>query len=246
SLFKTVLDTPQTQEIRQDLRWLQSHLGPARDAEVFVREILDPVTPVFAEVPGFSELRQQFIARQQGLLEMARALPEQPRFTQTLLSLSRWAEGGDWLRQANQPSNISNNQTVSDFARTALTKRDRQIGKAMLRLDKMAESERHELRIKIKKLRYSIDFFGSIFHANRAKRSSVALGLVQDRLGLLNDIAVARQILQRQADENGTVQSSWVAGMIAGWHSAQTKELLRQAALDWKGYARLPRFWTED
>ena len=61
--------------------------------------------------------------------------------------------------------------------------------------------DRHKLRIAMKKLRYSIYFFESLFdgHAGRKALSQYkkCLGGLQDSLGALNDIAVHQRMVTR-------------------------------------------------
>jgi CHAD domain-containing protein len=51
------------------------------------------------------------------------------------------------------------------------------------------------LRIACKKLRYSTELFASLYAANRTKDYLAALAKLQDILGKMNDIAVARRLL---------------------------------------------------
>lgn len=245
SLFKAFLDTPETAAVKERLRWLQEYLGPARDAEVFIAEILDPLPAFLTESDGFVHLRQQFIDRRERSMAAASGLPGQGRMTEALLRLGGWAEGGDWYQAETGARREALQRPAAETGLAALTKRDRKVVKGMAKLEKLDDHSRHILRIHIKKLRYSIDFFSSLHSIPRAKKASAALGTLQDVLGLLNDIAVARDLLRNQAKQNGDKTSLWTAGMIAGWHAARQPQLLRQAAEDWKAYDRMPRFWIE-
>ena len=50
--------------------------------------------------------------------------------------------------------------------------------------------KRHKLRIKVKKLRYAIDFFASLFGHHKRHKLERALKRLQSALGHLNDIRV--------------------------------------------------------
>ncbi|HIJ62467.1 MAG TPA: CHAD domain-containing protein [Rhodospirillaceae bacterium] len=244
SLFKGFLDTPETVAVKEDLRWLQSHLGPARDAEVFIAEVLDPVAAAFAGTPGFDRLRAHYAARRETLTAAVIGLLRHRRLTQTLLRLGAWAEGGDWQRWEGGAQLEHLQRPVMEAAVQALTRRDRKVTKGMTDLEQLDDHARHMLRIQVKKLRYSIDFFSSLYSVSRARKAAAALGELQDHLGLLNDFAVARDILKSQAEKQRDKTLLWVSGMIAGWHAARIPGLLRDAAGDWDAYRKLPRLWS--
>jgi CHAD domain-containing protein len=68
----------------------------------------------------------------------------------------------------------------------ALTKARRKVAKRLRRIDWSDAEQRHRLRIAIKRLRYATDFLGG---------ETGALERLQDGLGGLNDVAVARRHL---------------------------------------------------
>ena len=245
NLFKNFLDTPQTAAIKEQMRWLQNHLGPARDAEVFIGEILEPVAADFDGLVGFTELRQRYLARRDALLAEAVNMLNQPRCTEAILRLGAWADGGDWLRPDDEARRECLQKPVQEAAAAALSKRERKVAKAMAKLDQLDDEARHLVRIDVKKLRYSIDFFSTIYSTSRARKAAGALAAVQDHLGLLNDIAVARDTLRHHAEKLGDQTLYWVSGMIAGWHMARVPGLLERTAEGWKAFDRLPRFWTD-
>ena len=83
-------------------------------------------------------------------------------------------------------------------------------------------SARHALRIRVKRLRYSCEFFAPAFPARRVTPYITALKTLQDILGELNDIAVGRRLLGVAGDEAA---------------------LLRRLAPAWRALERRPVFW---
>jgi CHAD domain-containing protein len=58
----------------------------------------------------------------------------------------------------------------------------------------------HQLRIEVKKLRYAIEFFSSLYGEARPRRHKAALAALagmQEDLGLLNDQETARDLLPK-------------------------------------------------
>jgi hypothetical protein len=56
-------------------------------------------------------------------------------------------------------------------------------------------SERHQVRIEAKKLRYGLDFLASLWQPERLRELTVALVQAQDLLGQMNDRVSAQRLL---------------------------------------------------
>ena len=100
---------------------------------------------------------------------------------------------------------------------------------------------RHKLRIRAKKLRYMIEFFGSVFPGHKdGKRREAALNslkTLQDTLGSLNDIAARKALV---SDGDGLTRH--VAAMVnAG--EAKADKLLEQARLAHAHFSKVKAFW---
>src|SRR5215203_6355489 len=99
---------------------------------------------------------------------------------------------GPWLRKDGKAEREA---PVERFAADELRRRAKRIRKRGRHLPELAPDERHRVRIAVKKLRYAAEFFAPLYEgkgrAKRTRRFRDALGELQDRLGDLNDIAVA-------------------------------------------------------
>ena len=241
--FKALLDTPDSLWLREQLRWLSGRLGQARDIDVFIADILQPVAGNAADAPGLASLLADFEARRGAAHAEVLGLLEDPRSTDLLLRLAEWSEGGDWLDSGDADRRMLLDQPAKALGQATLTSRHRKVRRAMRRLRELDPAQRHRLRINVKKLRYAVDFFSSLYPRGKPKKMVAALGAVQDRLGLLNDIATSCRRLKTHAEETADPERLWAAGIIAGWHAAHVDDLLDQAAENWKTYDRLARPW---
>jgi inorganic triphosphatase YgiF len=244
-LFADFTETPETQALREEIRWLQGFLGPARDAEVFVSDILDPLAAEMGEQPGYQALAHDFAERRMTTLEAAQKALAEPRFTQLALALGGWIEGGDW-QGADEPAARERLATPARaFAAAVLDRRDRRVRRALRQLGELDAEGRHRARIRVKRLRYAIEFFAGLFPDRKARRLVATLGRLQDRLGQLNDIAVAARLLREHAEANGDPSRMWAAGQIAGWHAGRVGGLLAAAEDGRQALARQTRFWRD-
>jgi CHAD domain-containing protein len=147
--------------------------------------------------------------------------------------ISRWLLTGGWMRELDdQVTRLE--APVLDLAHEILNKRLKKIVRQSKHLDKLEATHRHELRIMIKKLRYSVEFFDGIFPrktASTRRKALKALTRLQNSLGKLNDIAVDKLddgILRLPKDDE--TKTVYAAGMVAGHKQTKVKPLLKKAA----------------
>ena len=108
----------------------------------------------------------------------------------------------EWLaNSAPREPHGRDGETAASFAAGALTRLRARLKKQGRHLRKLDDSDLHELRITAKKLRYAGWFFAGLFPgdkpAKRARRFIDAMRALQDRLGEIQDVAVAPATLER-------------------------------------------------
>jgi len=239
-LFRPLVQGPQLAQMRAEITWLLAILGPARDSEVFVSEIIDPVLEEHSAQAGLAELRHHWDERRAHDFTAAMAGVQDRRFTALMLDLGAWVEAGDWCSDPDLRGHALKGELVAPFAGQMLGKQARRMGKAAgKRLAKLSPSHLHEVRILGKQLRYACEFFAPLY-GKAAKPYLSVLADLQDVLGQINDIAVAGEKL---AGGNHPQQHDFAAGMVAGWHQARRPKLIDAADKAWKALRREKRFW---
>jgi CHAD domain-containing protein len=119
----------------------------------------------------------------------------------------------------------------------------------------LSKSERHDVRIALKRLRYALDFFDSVFDGERNKKFVKRLARLQDDLGLMNDVAAAETMLAQLvgvASDGSNAgapialpgQLAFAAGEILGWHRRRAAEIDLQLVKDWNAFAHVQAFWA--
>ncbi|MCG7392079.1 CHAD domain-containing protein [Microvirga sp. ACRRW] len=190
SLFgKQLLTDPESAGMKSDLRWAGQAMGKVRDLDVLLERIR-------SSKPEYDKSQANRVERIRGeahrdLLEILNSR----RFMETILKAAAWIEAGTWTAADAR----ARKQPVLDFATSELSRRFKRIRKTGNRLRKRSEEERHELRIRIKKLRYGTEFFASLFPKAKAqkRRQKLAslLGKLQDTLGEVHDLAVSGSLV---------------------------------------------------
>ena len=108
------------------------------------------------------------------------------------------------------------------------------------RLNNLSVRERHKLRIKIKKIRYAVDFFHSLY-PNKAHdelgRLSKRLKKIQDALGALNDFVAHRELATEaalHAPQEHRRARAFASGLLVGQEREAARTLIREASKEFR------------
>lgn len=119
---------------------------------------------------------------------------------------------------------------LPQFAAAALERAERKARKLGARLDWSRPGKRHALRIRLRRLRYAAEFLHGAFPDADAAPFVRSLKHLQDLLGELNDLEVARRL---QAALTGEKPRRGV----------RAARLLEQLPAAWETFLTAPRFW---
>lgn len=228
-----------------EVRWLAKTLGAARDLDVLLEETLPPLQKAAADPgdtglgPLIGPLAAQVASRRTKARAKVRAVLRTRRFQQLLLSIGAFCATGLPQDIPGTKETASLGSRADAFASSVLQRRHRKLERAGEHLATATSDERHEIRIAAKRLRYAIDFFGSLYPAKRTRTFGKALARLQDGLGLGNDARVALQL----AAEIAGPQSPTTAA-FAGWAAAHGGGRERAIAAAWKDFLACRPFWV--
>ena len=112
---------------------------------------------------------------------------------------------------------------------------------------KLSARERHQLRIALKKLRYTAEFFRSLYQKRHEKAYFHALAQLQSSLGHMNDIVVAEHLLRRLSaarhDRRIPERLSTAARTVADWYTQSASTSEHQAEANWREFCHCDAFW---
>jgi inorganic triphosphatase YgiF len=243
SIFKDMLDAEGLNAARAETKWLAGELAEARDIDVFLQRAA--TEDEIEESPGRAAFFRALRHAQAEAYEKALAAVRSPRFRTLLLSLGEWLEVGGWLRLANEAQQALREGPVTALAAPVIDKLDRRLHRRSHKFMKLDVSSRHDLRKQAKKLRYAAAFFGDAFpdHPKRRARFIAALRALQDRLGELNDMAVARAVAMRAVGRRSG-ELAFAAGLEVGRLTKGEDALLDAANDTFKAYRKAKPFWS--
>jgi inorganic triphosphatase YgiF len=246
-VFSDLLRCKQTESIRSDLKWLAGKLGPVRDLDVFLTTRVKRLETADPPIAGLADLVSELEYRRAVAAEAAKAAIASARYRLLILNALEWIEDGAWLKL--RPT--LRNQRIKPFACELFDVRIAKAKKRAKDIGKLSVHDRHKLRIAMKKVRYSIYFFESLFDGNASKkvlsRYKDCLASLQDNLGALNDIAVHQRMVSRFRTDIESRKSepvAFAAGAVVGTERSETEKLLAAAEKAANKLRRAKEFWN--
>jgi CHAD domain-containing protein len=262
SVFKAMTADTRIEAVKRELKWFARELAAARNADVFIAEVIAPLRrrkPRDADIAWLAAALER--RRKDGYRQAAAAMAA-PRYRALTADILNWIEAGPWSCRGDAPQRARREQPVAAFAAGELRRRFRKLKKSGRHLKTLDAESRHALRIRGKKMRYAIGFFADAFpggkSARRRQRLLAALEALQDALGALNDVATRETLATeaalsggepggRAGGEAGRGAAGWqrafAAGRVLGAQQARVPRLLAEGA---RAHARLREakpFW---
>lgn len=243
SLFKGMLDPEGLNLTRTETRWIAGELAQARDIDVFLQRAATP--DEIEESPGRAAFFRALRIAQAEAYERALAAVRSDRFRTLLLALGEWVEVGGWRKLANDHERTLREGPVTALAAPVMDRLNRRVRSRSQRFRKLDVEARHDLRKLVKKLRYAAAFFGEAFpeHPKRRARYIAALRAVQDQLGELNDMAVARSVAMRAVGRRSG-ELAFAAGLEVGRLTNDEDDVVDAANAAFKAYRKVKPFWS--
>jgi inorganic triphosphatase YgiF len=250
AVFGDLLPAAQAEWLKREGKWALDSLGPARDWDVFQSDLLAPLEAARPGDADLAALREAARGRQAGAYAQLREALATPRYTRFLLRLGGWLEDRGWRSaELTAAQKAALDQPLLALADTLLAKRHRQALKRGKGFGKLATAERHQLRIAVKKLRYTTEFFRGLYPAKRSKGYLAALRDLQESLGHLNDVAVAEHLLadltKASPPGSGARQLERAAGKVIGWYDRALLDVEPEMRRTWKSFAATAPFWNK-
>jgi inorganic triphosphatase YgiF len=214
SSLKKMLPQEDVQWVTEELRWLGGTLGPARNLDVFVAELLPAARAGLPDEPGWDDLAATLDRLRLAAYDQIRKDILSQRYTASVLRLLRWLEGSGGRRcsASDEPNPIAS--PIGATAPDVLDRRRRKVRQRGKGFGSLRPGERHKLRIAVKKLRYTIELFGSLFDKDRLERFVGRLKRLQSDLGYANDVRVAHEFVTElfaQIAPRSPTAHAWIA-----------------------------------
>lgn len=200
---------PLPSELTEGLDWLSGELGATRDWDVLAHTTLPTIT-------GIATYALQAAAKEHAHTLHKNLLPtlHSPRYTQLMQQMNGWLRGRQWRSASGLPENDPLAQPALDGLVPLIRKAQKRLRKRIEALDENDAPARHRVRIAAKKARYAAEFFRDLLPKKEVKAYIKCLSGVQDRLGHLNDLAVASRLLPELENHGHAHDGAYARGWV--------------------------------
>ena len=226
SICKSLFADSRFDHLREELKWLASELGDARNIDAMIDRASSE-----ALSSRLQDARDEAYAAVEASLSSVRA-------RSLMIDAAEWISIGDW--RTDQSDETLYEQSSRDFASGVFDKFWKKVAKGGKNLIDADDRTRHEVRIAAKKLRYAAEFFESLYNSKAEarchRRFITAMKELQDQLGSLNDLATAPDML-------AALELSDVAGAKDLFSAEEKSKLLEDAADAHDAFVNTRHFW---
>jgi triphosphatase len=241
--MRRMLPSQQYEWASHELKWMADVLGPARNWDVFSSSLLAPVKSALLSEQDLSKLCRICEHERQSAHQRASAAIGSRQYTAALLKLSRWFASCSWRNQRVSQQSALLMAPIVTVAPSLIEHRYKKAKKAADGFDRLTLQQRHEFRISIKKLRYSIEFFRDLFDNDKVAEFVQRLKPLQDDVGYVNDVRVAHELLADLQISEDAVSVARAAGVVLGWHDRGLADLDRKLRKHVRRFREARPFW---
>jgi len=241
SAFRGAVPKKATQFWSEETRWMAGELGMARDLDVFIDEGLGAIRGILP-LHGETHLLSLAERHRELAYQSVNAMLDSERYARFKAEFPIWVQERAWEQGIAKQKQW--NRLFSDvvpFARKLLDSLERAVLAAGSHVNKDDPDEMHQLRIECKKLRYGAEFFMPVI-----KGLDEFIGHMkglQDLLGVMNDVAVMKHLLEQLLEGESDCELFQYAGGLVGWRTRQFHELLGSFDAHWDEFTHAKHPW---
>jgi len=242
--FKSVLPHEGLDRLKDEIIWLGNELDPARVLDVFIERTLHSAK---ADAHGDAMLAafdRRLLRAQAKAYDRALAALASNRFAMFLLNCAESVATAPLRRGDARVELRLRDDGASVLAARALKRFRHELHKRAKHLGTLNSAGRHRVRIEAKKLRYAVEFFTETFAKRTHKRRRkfiAALNVLQNTLGELNDMAMARKTALAVVGHSAPL--AFRAGQVVADGNRDEPRLLEKAVHAYKRWWNVRPFW---
>jgi triphosphatase len=234
--FRPLIDVHPTREMDLHAKAVARAVSALRDADMFIDDIYAPAAGSMKGHAGLRPLKQALQTHRALKRDAARSELQGKHWSALQLYLALWPQTIVECRTLDRP--------VAKFGRDALGACWRKALRKGKHLAGLEGEQRHKMRKTLKTLRYTAEFFGSLYDPSDVQPFVKQLKRLQDLFGYINDVETAvelESICDRYARDSREGQRA--AGYVLGWHTARADVWWGRAEKRWRDLQATGRFW---
>ena len=247
-LFRRAVGCPPLEDVNERLKQLNKVLGPPRDWDVFTLGTGRQIAEAFPGDAAVAALLATAERQRRAGYATLRHYLDSAAWRQLGVALAHLATACPWQQfipddpeQAVRHADLQQTD-IRHFAARALGKRLDAVvapGPDIAGLDIDAL---HDIRLHGKRLRYAAEFFAQLFPGRATRRFLRRMTALQERLGVLNDGAVAARLMLELPGRS--TSHHYATGVVRGFVAARATGGKRKIILTWQRFLKQDPFWS--
>ena len=206
-LFNNELPVGYSDKWCQAWRDVGEQLGNARNWDVFCSDMLPAIAADLGDHPDVIHLKEFAQQKREEAHQQTQQWLHGRRYSLTLIAFCE--------ALLTLPETKSNR--IDSFADKALKKRHNCFCRGARVAHTLTGEERHEVRIDLKKLRYTLDFFESLYPQKQLQPFLHGLAETQELLGHMNDLVTGEMLLTLRPNNPFDLPVAWTKGKMTAY-----------------------------
>jgi triphosphatase len=239
-LFAPYLEPHARGRFENELQRMGRVFGEARDWDVFCTEILPNIQETVHASSWLQLLHAPAELRRQSAHGEFRRECAAPTFAALVLGFAGWAADGAAMPELLGSEALR--QPLAELAPGLLDTLDQKVQRRGRHIGEATDTELHALRKSLKKLRYGVEFLGSLFPDEERQHFQHRCEALQGTLGAVQDAAMAVALAETLA-EGLRVDLAPAIALLAQGAGLRRRDALRDLNDDWQDFLAEPRFW---
>jgi CHAD domain-containing protein len=219
-------------ELEDHARALGRCVGELRDADVLIEEMFAPVADTVDDEGGLARVREAILAHRVEARAHARQGLSGGPWSALQLYLALWPHA---VEDAGRLGG-----SLVRFAPSAIKRQWKRVADRGVRLAALTLEERHEMRKALKGLRYTCEFFLSLYPEDKADRF-LNRSAPCKTCSAISTTSLPLGASPRSARQRAAKRSVWRPTSWAG--TAQASHAWKEAHNGWEKLERLAHFW---
>jgi triphosphatase len=242
SIFRPALPEGALELVSDRLKTLGRSLGPTRDWDVFVDETAAGIQAAIPDDERLERLVAAAARRRRTCQQSLATYLKSPDFRVLGIELAWFVAAGYWHPREEVPDANSNQPPeLLAFADRILQHRWKKLVSAGKRIEELDIASLHDVRLRAKRARYAAEMFATLHQGKASHKFIRRLSVLQQRLGVLNDGAVATHLMSELGGPGG--RHGYATGLVTGFLAARGARTRPGIVRAFERFRRQPVYW---
>jgi triphosphatase len=243
SIFRPAVAQGTLDAVSASLKDLGTRLGPTRDWDVFAEETVPAIEKALPNDERLERLVAAAARRRRECQKVLAAYLGDAEFRILGIELAWFAAAGFWHIVPDPVGDAAPQLlTLVGFADQVLQHRWKRLLSSGKRIEDLDIPSLHGVRLRAKRARYAAEMFLALHSGRASQRFIRRLSALQERLGVLNDGAVATHLLAELGGPAG--RHAYATGIVVGFLAGRGAKIRPRIVRAFERFRRQPAYWT--